>query len=272
MKKKTSLIGLQTIALTLLLTLPAQAAINIGAPVTTSGSIVTLHSNITGSWTPVTSVIPGSTPTPIPVQTTTTPSTPSAGTTGTPSPSSGSSVITIKGSSSGNSVVSLKNYQNPQSTSSVPVSSSPATTPTPAQPTTTTPSIPPATSLTADEQNMVDMVNQQRAAAGLKPLTVDLRLVAVARAKANDMQTNHYFDHTSPTYGSPWAMMQLVGLKVQWAGENIGGNVSVSGAMSAWMQSPGHRANILDPKFTHIGVGAAYGAPYNIYVQEFLQE
>jgi len=86
------------------------------------------------------------------------------------------------------------------------------------------------------------------------------------------MQTNHYFSHTSPTYGSPWAMMELAGLKVQWAGENIAGNNSAAGAMAAWMQSPEHRANILDPKFTHIGVGVAYGSPYNIYVQEFLQE
>ncbi|HBP62693.1 MAG TPA: hypothetical protein DD730_00115, partial [Desulfosporosinus sp.] len=71
----------------------------------------------------------------------------------------------------------------------------------------------------------------------------------------------------------PWAMMQQVGITVKWAGENISGNKSVSGSMAALMLSPGHRANILDPRFTHVGVGIAYGSAYgNLYVQEFLQQ
>jgi uncharacterized YkwD family protein len=120
---------------------------------------------------------------------------------------------------------------------------------------------------------MLNLVNKERAAAGVQPLQIDLRLVAAARAKAADMKTNNYFDHTSPTYGSPWALMQSFGLTVQWAGENIGGNQTVAAAMAAWMQSSGHRENILDPRFTHLGVGVAYGSSYgNLYVQEFLQE
>ena len=120
---------------------------------------------------------------------------------------------------------------------------------------------------------MVNMINQERAAAGVSPVTLDLRLASVGRAKANDLKANNYFDHTSPTYGSPWAMMQQVGLTVGWAGENIAGNNSVSGAMAALMLDPGHRANILDPRFTNVGVGIAYGSAYgNLYVQEFLQE
>jgi len=119
----------------------------------------------------------------------------------------------------------------------------------------------------------VDMINQERLAAGLNPVKADLRLTAVGRAKANDMKVNNYFSHTSPTYGSPWAMMQQVGISVRWAGENISGNKSVAGSMAALMQSPGHRANILDPRFTHVGVGIAYGTAYgNLYVQEFLQQ
>ncbi|MGC7872880.1 CAP domain-containing protein [Desulfosporosinus sp. SYSU MS00001] len=189
--------------------------------------------------------------------------------------------VTIGQSSLGGSVVSLKNII--QSSSSVPVTSTPATPPTSStsptssssSPTTTptTPAIPAVTSLTPDEQQMVDMINQERAAAGVAPLKVDFRLVSVGQAKADDMKANNYFDHTSPTYGSPWAMMQDVGLTVGWAGENIAGNNSVSGAMAAFMQSPGHKANILDPRFTHVGVGIAYGSAYgNLYVQEFLQE
>ena len=67
--------------------------------------------------------------------------------------------------------------------------------------------------------------------------------------------------------------MQQVGLTVGWAGENISGNKSVAGSMASLMLSPGHRANILDPRFTHVGVGIAYGSAYgNLYVQEFLQQ
>ncbi|KLU63984.1 cysteine-rich secretory protein family protein [Desulfosporosinus acididurans] len=186
--------------------------------------------------------------------------------------------VTIGQPSLGGSVVSLKNIN--QSSSSVPVTSTPPTsntspTSSSSSPTTTptTPAIPAVTSLTPDEQQMVDMINQERAAAGVAPLKVDFRLVSVGQAKADDMKANNYFDHTSPTYGSPWAMMQEVGLTVGWAGENIAGNDSVSGAMAAFMQSPGHKANILDPRFTHVGVGIAYGSAYgNLYVQEFLQE
>jgi len=103
---------------------------------------------------------------------------------------------------------------------------------------------------------------------GVGPVKVDLRLVAVGRAKAIDMNVNNYFSHTSPTYGSPWAMMQQLGLTVGWAGENIGRTQSVESAMAGFMASPGHRANILDPRFTHVGIGIAG----NIYVQEFLKE
>ncbi|MDR3287865.1 MAG: CAP domain-containing protein [Peptococcaceae bacterium] len=154
----------------------------------------------------------------------------------------------------------VSSVQRPADSTSVPPASNPS-------------SVPSATELSADEQEMLNLVNKERAAAGVQPLQIDLRLVAAARAKAADMKTNNYFDHTSPTYGSPWALMQSFGLTVQWAGENIGGNQTVAAAMAAWMQSSGHRENILDPRFTHLGVGVAYGSSYgNLYVQEFLQE
>ncbi len=87
------------------------------------------------------------------------------------------------------------------------------------------------------------------------------------------MADNDYFSHTSPTYGSPFDMMKAEGISYRSAGENIAGNSSASAAMTAWMQSQGHRANILNSNYTHIGVGVAYQAsPYNIYVQEFTQE
>lgn len=130
-----------------------------------------------------------------------------------------------------------------------------------------------AAQLTPDEQTMVDLINQERLNAGLHPVAVDIRLVNVARLKANDMKDNNYFGHISPVYGSPFAMMQEQGLYVRWGSENIDANRSVAGAMAAFMFSPAHRANILDPKVTHVGIGIAYNSSFgNIYVQEFLQE
>jgi uncharacterized YkwD family protein len=186
---------------------------------------------------------------------------------GAPRPLSGS-VVTIKAN------VPVTTQVTPAPTTT-PTQATQTTVTTPTTPSTnpTLPVIPSVTVLTADEQKMVDMINQERIAAGLNPVKVDLRLASVGRTKANDMKVNNYFSHTSPTYGSPWAMMQQVGITVRWAGENISGNKSVEGSMAALMLSPGHRANILDPRFTHVGVGIAYGSAYgNLYVQEFLQQ
>ena len=173
---------------------------------------------------------------------------------------------------SSGSVVSLHSYVYGKALTPTPTptpTSTPTPTPTPTPTTTPTgPVIPIITALTADEQKMVNMINQERIAAGVSPLKVDLRLASVGRAKAKDLETNNYFSHTSPTYGSPWAMMQQVGLTVGWAGENIGKTQSVESAMAGFMRSPGHKANILDPRFTHVGIGIAG----NLFVQEFLQE
>jgi uncharacterized YkwD family protein len=274
------LIGIQIGILMTAVALPVQAAINIGAPRPSSGSVVTIRSS-----TPVTTqVTPAPTPTqvtaPSTQRTQTTVSTQTNTYVQNQTTATYQSVKIGLPNSSGN-VVSLKSIIYQPNT--IPVTAAPApiitTSPftissTDTPPTTPTlPVIPAVTSLTADEQLMVDMINQERIAAGVSPVKLDLRLASVGRAKANDLKANNYFDHTSPTYGSPWVMMQQVGLSVHWAGENISGNKSVEGSMAALMLSPGHRANILDPRFTHIGVGIAYGSAYgNLYVQEFLQE
>ena len=271
--KKTAklLIGLQVAILMTAVALPVQAAINIGAPQTLSGSVVSLRSYVPGT-TQVTQV-----PTTTTSGNQTTVSTPTTTYVQNPTPTQSQSVRIGQPTSSGGNVVSLKNIVNqpssiPVTTTPTPVST-PAPTPTTPVTSPTLPVIPALTEITADEQLMVDMINQERIAAGVNPIKLDLRLASVGRAKANDLKANNYFDHTSPTYGSPWAMMQQVGLTVQWAGENISGNKSVAGSMAALMLSSGHRANILDPRFTHVGVGIAYGSAYgNLYVQEFLQE
>ncbi|MCL6613629.1 MAG: hypothetical protein K6U03_03235 [Firmicutes bacterium] len=125
--------------------------------------------------------------------------------------------------------------------------------------------------LTADEQYLLEQVNAERAKAGLAPLQLDYRLVQTARAKSRDMVQNGYFGHQSPTLGSPFDQMRAAGISYRTAGENIAGNPSAAGAMRAWMNSPGHRANILNPSFTRIGIGVVDGGPYGkILTQHFI--
>lgn len=140
--------------------------------------------------------------------------------------------------------------------------------PTPSTPVPSTPSV---AGLTAEEQAMVNLVNKERTSRGLKALTVDLAIVKVARIKAQDMVNHNYFSHTSPTYGSPFDMLKQFGVPFTSAGENLAGNQTVAAAHTALMNSTGHRANILNPSFTHIGIGIVNGSPYGkIFVQMFV--
>jgi len=157
-----------------------------------------------------------------------------------------------------------------------PAPTTPTTTPTP----TPTPTPAPAPSaipsglpsaLTAMEQQMVNLVNQDRTKLGLKPLEVDMRLVKMARIKSQDMITNNYTSHISPTYGSPFDMMKSMGITYKTAGENIAGAGTVDGAYANLMNSPGHRANILSPNYTKIGIGIIQGGPYGLMItQDFI--
>ncbi|WP_301168845.1 CAP domain-containing protein [Brevibacillus nitrificans] len=116
-------------------------------------------------------------------------------------------------------------------------------------------------------KQVADLVNQERAKAGLKPVEMDASLNNVAQAKAADMSNNNYFDHTSPTYGSPFDMMKQFGVSFMTAGENIAmGQRTAEEVMNQWMNSEGHRQNIMNPSFTKIGVGYING----YWVQEFI--
>jgi uncharacterized YkwD family protein len=118
---------------------------------------------------------------------------------------------------------------------------------------------------------MISLVNQERQRAGLKALAVDQRLVRLARLKSQDMVDKGYFSHQSPTYGSPFDMMKNAGVSYRWAGENLAGAGSVDRAHESLMNSSGHRANILRPEFTHIGIGVVSGGPYGkMYTQMFI--
>ncbi|MCA0972060.1 CAP domain-containing protein [Halobacillus litoralis] len=110
--------------------------------------------------------------------------------------------------------------------------------------------------VSAFEQEVVELTNDERTERGLEPLQLDTELAAVAKDKSLDMLNNDYFSHTSPTYGSPFDMMQAYGVDYRAAGENIAmGQQSPEQVVNAWMNSEGHRQNILSPNFTHIGVG-----------------
>jgi uncharacterized YkwD family protein len=121
-------------------------------------------------------------------------------------------------------------------------------------------------------QQVVTLVNQQRQKNGLAPLKMVQSLDNVAQTKAQDMINENYFDHTSPKYGSPFQMMSKFGISYSYAGENIAaGQPDAATVMNDWMNSSGHRANILDPHYTEIGVGEAKGGTYGTYwVQEFI--
>ncbi|MBE6531825.1 MAG: SafA/ExsA family spore coat assembly protein [Ruminococcaceae bacterium] len=124
-------------------------------------------------------------------------------------------------------------------------------------------------SVTSYEQEVIRLVNAERAKQGLKPLTYDWELGRVARYKSQDMRNNKYFAHNSPTYGTPFQMMKSFGISYRSAGENIArGQKTPQAVVSAWMNSSGHRANILNSSFTHIGVG--YVADGNYWTQMFI--
>ncbi|MDR0880764.1 MAG: CAP domain-containing protein [Clostridioides sp.] len=116
------------------------------------------------------------------------------------------------------------------------------------------------------QKQVLDIVNAERAKSGLKALTLDAKLSEVATLKSQDMINKNYFDHNSPTYGSPFDMMKKYGITYQTAGENIAmGQKSPQEVMTAWMNSEGHRKNILTSNFTKIGVGVAKNANGTIY-------
>ena len=128
-----------------------------------------------------------------------------------------------------------------------------------------------STKMTNDEKEVFDLINKQRTQNGLSSLKENSELQRVARIKAQDMVNNNYFSHTSPTYGSPFDMMKSFKISYNTAGENIAGNSSNSSAVTAWMNSPGHRANILNSSFNQTGIGVVTGSKYGkIYVQMFI--
>lgn len=125
--------------------------------------------------------------------------------------------------------------------------------------------------MNADEKEVFNLINKQRANNGLPALKEDSEVQRVARIKAQDMVDNNYFSHNSPTYGSPFDMLKSFKISYKSAGENIAGNSSNSGAVNAWMNSSGHKANILNNSFNYTGIGVVSSPKYGkMYVQIFI--
>ena len=121
------------------------------------------------------------------------------------------------------------------------------------------------------EEEVVRLVNVERSKAGLPALKTDWELARVAEHKSQDMRDKKYFSHTSPTYGSPFTMMKNYGIQYRAAAENIAqGQRTPEKVVNAWMNSSGHRANILNKNFTHIGVGYVEDGHY--WTQMFIQK
>lgn len=125
--------------------------------------------------------------------------------------------------------------------------------------------------VTSFEQEVIRLVNEIRAENGLKALTYDWELARVARYKSQDMKDNQYFAHNSPIYGTPFQMIKNFGISYRSAGENIAkGYATPQAVVNAWMNSSGHRANILNASYTRIGVGYVSGGNY--WTQMFISK
>ena len=118
---------------------------------------------------------------------------------------------------------------------------------------------------------VLELVNKERVSRGLSKLSLDTSVNRVAQAKAEDMANNNYFSHTSPTYGSPFDMLKQFGVSYRTAGENIAkGQRSPEAVMNGWMNSEGHRANILNGNYTKLGVGYTVKNGTTYWVQMFI--
>lgn len=177
-----------------------------------------------------------------------------------------------------NKPVTVKPVEKPATTKPVPTpkpEATPPVKPAPEKPAEVAPVKPVETtsdaSVSAIEKAVLDLTNVERQKAGLQPLQTDAKLMNSARQKSTDMASKGYFSHTSPTYGSPFDQMKSNGITYKSAAENIAmGQRTAEEVVKGWMESPGHRQNILTPGFTHIGIG--YDKNGNYWTQQFIQK
>ena len=159
----------------------------------------------------------------------------------------------------------------PERTTTAPARPAPATTAAPRTPLPATPAPPPPAAVPAGSDRagqVLALVNQERAAAGCRPLAADSGLAAVAAAHSADMRDRGFFDHVNLAGLSPFDRAEAAGLSAR--AENIArGQADAAAVMDAWMSSPGHRSNILDCGLTRLGVGIADGGTGPWWTQLF---
>ena len=131
----------------------------------------------------------------------------------------------------------------------------------------------PTTAEMTQAEAILKLVNAERQKAGVSALTLSTKLTDIANTKAKDMADKNYFSHDSPTYGSPFDMLKHFGVSYSYAGENIAaGQKSAEEVMNSWMNSSGHKANILNKNYTQLGVGFYRGGQYGTeWVQLFIK-
>ncbi len=166
-----------------------------------------------------------------------------------------------------------------------PTAVEPTTAPLTEEPTeepTVQPTVPPTTepsteassesggyTLSEEELEVIRLTNAERVSYGLSELSVNVELSRIARLKSQDMHDNNYFDHTSPTYGTPFEMMRAFGISYRAAAENIAmGYRTPESVVEGWMNSSSHRANILSSSYTQIGVGFVSSGYY--WTQQYI--
>ena len=123
-------------------------------------------------------------------------------------------------------------------------------------------------SVTAQEQKLLDLLNQDRRANGLPALALDAELSRIARIKSADMRDQGYFAHESPTYGNAASMLAAFGYAFRGVGENIAHHASVEKAEAAFLSSPGHRTNLMGSQWTKVGIGVAVDRNGFVYVTQ----
>lgn len=120
--------------------------------------------------------------------------------------------------------------------------------------------------ISAEERKLFDLINEERKKAGVSPLQIDEKVFKSAKVKSQDMNDKSYFSHTSPTFGSSTSLLKNEGVAYRYFGENIAKNYSVENAHNSLMNSDGHRKNILNPNYTHVGVGIVNGYYTEIFI------
>lgn len=181
---------------------------------------------------------------------------------------------TVKEAEDSTDTIYPVNYNNQQNPCPAPVQtetvrSAPSPNPETSKVSKVYPAVSENTSASSQQREMLGYINTARAEANLAPLKLDAELNQCAYMKSKDMAVNSYFSHYSPSYGSPFEMMTAMGIAYGTAGENIAKNFSVKGAFDAFMNSDGHRANILNADFGKVGLGFYRDSSYLFVTQVF---